>query len=221
MKGKLLVIFKSIHGYVKRYVDILGNELGCDAVPADKLRADMLGGYDKFVFIGSVRGSSVLGFKNISDYLDIIYDKLVVCGVGMLPFAKEIADRLKDGTISVAYEKFIPVFYAQGGFDVDELSRTEKMSYAMLIRQIKAANVLSADDTFIIHAANEPVDEVKKENILPLINYLEEKTVADDMYSPAEVTDPEEQKKFFKELEESAKAPENKKRALKKKLKGK
>ena len=37
MKGKLLIVFNSAHGYVKRYVDILGNALGCDAVPADKI----------------------------------------------------------------------------------------------------------------------------------------------------------------------------------------
>ena len=220
MKGKLLIIFKSSHGYVKRYVDILGNALGCDAVPLDKLRADMLGGYDKFLFISSVRSNAISGFKKIADYLDSIYDRLAVCGVGMLPFNNELPDRLKDATISVAYEKFIPVFYAQGGFDVDELSRTEKMAYAMLLRQLKAASVLSADDSFIINAANTPVDEVKKENILPLINYLDGNSVDENLYSPAEVTDPEEQKKFFEELEQAAKAPDNKKRALKKKLKG-
>ncbi len=54
MKGKLLVVFSSKHGYVKRYVDIIGNALGCDAVPLDKLPAELLGGYDKILFISSV-----------------------------------------------------------------------------------------------------------------------------------------------------------------------
>ena len=219
MKGKLLIVFKSVHGYVKRYVDILGNALGCDAVPIDKLRAEMFGGYDKILFIGPVRGTTILGFKKMNDYLDIIYDKLSVCGVGMLPFRKEVADGLKDGSISVAYEKFVPVFYAQSGFDMSELSRTEKLSISMLVRQIKMSSVISDLDTAILNAVNTPFDNVKQENIQPLIDYLDGKTVDETLYSPPEITDPEEKKKFFEELEKAAAAPENKKRALKKKLK--
>lgn len=219
MKGKLLIVFKSVHGYVKRYVDILGNALGCDAVPLDKLRAEMFGGYDKILYIGPVRGSVILGFKKMNDYLDVIYDKLTVCGVGMLPFRKEIPNGLKDGTVSVAYEKFIPVFYAQSGFDIDELSRTEKVSISMMMRQIKMSSVISDLETFILEAVKTPFDNVKQQNIQPLIDYLDGKTVNEELYAPAEITDPEEQKKFFDEQEKAAAAPENKKRALKKKLK--
>lgn len=32
MKGKLLIVFNSAHGYVKRYVDILGNALGLSLI---------------------------------------------------------------------------------------------------------------------------------------------------------------------------------------------
>lgn len=219
MKGKLLIVFKSSHGYVKRYVDILGNALGCDAVPLDKLKMDMFNGYDKILYIAAVHGYTVSGFKKLNDYLDVIYKRLTVCGVGLLPFRKEIADRLKDGTVSVAYEKFVPVFYAQGGFDVDELSRTEKMSIAMVVRQIKSASVISELDTFFLNAVNKPMDEVKQANIQPLIDYLDGKTVDEELYSPPEITDPEEEKQFFDEMEKVASAPENKKRALKKKLK--
>lgn len=219
MKGKLLIVFKSVHGYVKRYVDILGNALGCDAVPLDKLRADMFGGYDKILYIGPVRGSSILGFKKMNDYLDVVYDKITVCGVGMLPFRKELADKLKDGSVSVAYEKFVPVFYAQSGFDLNELSRTEKMSVSMMVRQIKMSSVISDLETFMLEAVNTPFDNVKQHNIQPLIDYLDGKTVDEALYSPAEITDAEERKKFFDEQEKAAAAPENKKRALKKKLK--
>ncbi|MDE6294168.1 MAG: flavodoxin domain-containing protein [Clostridiales bacterium] len=219
MKGKLLIIFKSNHGYTKRYVDILGNALGCDAVPADKFRGDMLSGYDKILFIGSVRGSRINGFNKIADYLDIIYKKLTVCGVGMLPSVPERADRIKDASISVVYEKFIPVFYAQGGFDMAELSRTERMSINMMVRQIKSSNLISEDETYVLNAVVTPTDEVKQANIQHLIDYLDGKTVDEALYSPPEITDEEEEKAFFEEMEKAAEAPENKKRALKKKLK--
>lgn len=219
MKGKLLIIFKSNHGYTKRYVDILGNALGCDAVPADKFRGNMLGDYDKILFIGSVRNNCINGFNKISDYLDIIYKKLTVCGVGMLPAVPERADRIKESTISVAYEKFIPVFYVQGGFDFGELSRTERMSINMTVRQIKTANIISEDETFVLNASVTPVDEVKQANIQLLIDYLDGKTVDEELYSPPEITDEEEEKAFFEEMEKAAKAPENKKRDLKKRLK--
>jgi len=220
MKGKLLVVFHSVHGYVKRYVDIIGNALGCDAVPADKLRADMLGGYDKILYIGSLRGETIGGIKKFSEYFEGIYKKLVICGVGLTPFRNYMPQRLKETSVSIAYEKFIPVFYAQGGFDVDELSRTEKFTVAWRVRQIKIANVINDDDTFFMNAVNKPIDEVKLENIQPLIDYLEGKPVDEKLYSPPEITDPEEQKKFFDELEKASKAPENKKRAIKKKIKG-
>lgn len=219
MKGKLLIIFKSNHGYTKRYVDILGNALGCDAVPVDKFRGEMLTGYDKILYIGSVRGSVINGFNKISSFLDIIYKKLTVCGVGMLPQNEERAAVIKDATISVAYEKFIPVFYAQGGFDMAELSRTERLSINMMLRQIQAGSLITEDQTFVMNAAAQPIDEIKQSNIQHLIDYLDGKNVDEKLYSPPEITDEAEEKQFFEEMENAAKAPENKKRALKKKLK--
>lgn len=220
MRTKLLVVFCSKHGYVKRYVDIIGNELGCDAVPVDKLADSMLAAYDKILYIGSLRGDEILGMKKFNGFLDAIYQKTVVCGVGLTPFRHYMPRRIKEASISVTYEKFIPVFYAQGGFDVDELSRTEKFSVAWRVRQIKTASLINDDDTFFMNAVSTPVDEVKKANIKPLLEYLEGKEVDAKLYSPPEITDPEEIKQYFAEQEEAAKAPDDKKRALKKKLKG-
>ena len=219
MKGKLLVIFNSAHGYAKRYVDIIGNALGCDAVPADKFKPDMLGGYDKLLYIAGIHGGQLAGFKRISGYLDLMYDKLAVCGVGMFPYKKGIAETVRESSVSVTYEKFIPVFYAQGGFDMSELSRTEKLSISMMIRQIKVNSIISESDSFFLNATATPIDEVKLANIQPLIDYLEGKTVDEELYAPAEITDPEEIKKYFEELEAAQNAPVDKKRALKKKLK--
>lgn len=221
MKTKLLVVFCSKHGYVKRYVDIIGNELGCDAVPVEKLADSMLAAYDKILYIGSLRGDEINGMKKFNGFLDAIYGKTVVCGVGLTPFRHYMPRRIKEASISVTYEKFIPVFYAQGGFDVDELSRTEKFSVAWRARQIKSASLINDDDTFFMNAMSAPVDEVKKANIKPLLEYLEGKEVDAKLYSPPEITDPDEIKQFFAEQEEAAKAPDDKKRALKKKLKGK
>lgn len=216
---KLLVVFHSKHGYVKRYVDIIGNAIGCDAVPVEKLKADMLGRYDKILYIASISNNAMGGLKKFSDFYDICYKKLVMCGVGLSPYRNYMASRVKQASISVAYEKFIPVFYMQGGFDIDELSRTEKFSVAMRMRSIKMSEVLEDDDKFFLNAVNTPVDEVKLENAQTLIDYLEGKEVDETLYSPPEITDPEEEKKFFEELEAAGKAPENKERALKKKLK--
>lgn len=218
MKGKLLVVFNSKHGYTKRYVDIIGNEFGCDAVPLDKLKGDMLAPYDKILFIASVRDGVINGIKKFADYFDAVYKKLTICGVGMLPFRSDIPRRLKDSSVSVTYEKFLPVFYAQGGFDVDEIGRMEKMAVAMKLRQIKMSELISDEDTFMMNAVNNPVDEVKKENIQPLLDYLDGKDVDQKWYSPPEITDPEEEKKFFEELDAASREPENKQKALKKKL---
>lgn len=227
MKGKLLIIFKSVHGYVRRYVDILGNALGCDAVPLDKFRIKMHGAYDKLLYIGSVRGSIILGFDKLTEYLDDIYQKLVVCGVGMLPYRQEIPARLREGTISISHEKEIPVFYAQGGFDLSELSRTEKMNIAMVVRKIRAANIVSEDDTVYLNAAQNPMDEVSQKNIQPLIDFFEGKQVDESLYCPPSHEDEDEDGNG----DESVSAPdeqptdaeraemEEKKRELKRKLK--
>lgn len=220
MKGKLLIVFKSEHGYVKRYVDILGNALGCDAVPADKVRADMFADYDKILFISSLRGYSLVGMNKFSKFVEAIYKKLIVCGVGVAPYRKELPARIKDASISVMYEKFVPVFYARGGFDMEELSRTEKMAVAFAMRRISVAEVLDDEDTAFKNAVATPFDDVKRENIQPLIDFLDGKNVDESLYSPPEITDPEEEKQFFEDMEKAANAPDDAKRALKKKLKG-
>lgn len=218
MKGKLLIVFNTYHGYVKRYVDILGNALGCDAVPADKVRFDMFVGYDKILYIGSLRDNTITGLKKFSEYFDGIYRRLIICGVGMSPYRADKPRNIKDSSVSVSYEKFIPVFYVQGGFDLEELSRTEKFSIAWKLRQVKTASILTDDDTFLMNAVNSPVDEVKIENIQPLIDYLEGRPVDESLYSPAEITDPAEQDAFFAEMEQAAKEPGERKRDIKKKL---
>ncbi len=219
MKGKLLIIFRSAHGYSKRYVDILGNALGCDAVPSDKFRGEMIPGYDKILYIGGVRGNVINGFKHIAGYVEAMFKKLIVCGVGMRPFSKEAADAVKSATVSVAYEKFIPVFYVQGGFDMSELSRSERLTVGMAARQIKMSNIIGEDETFILNALVQPFDEVKQSNIQPLIDYLDDKPVDEKLYSPPEISDPKEIEEFFREQEKAENAPLDKKRALKKKLK--
>ncbi|MCM1368458.1 MAG: dienelactone hydrolase family protein [Roseburia sp.] len=219
MKGKLLIVFKSAHGYVKRYVDIIGNALGCDAVPADKVRADMFGAYDKILFISALRGYSPVGMNKFAKYVEAIYKKLIVCGVGVAPFSRDIPARIKDASISVMYEKFVPVFYARGGFDFEELSRTEKMGVTLTLRRINMSEVLDDSDTAFKNAAAQPFDDVKRENIQPLIDYLDGKPVNAELFSPPEITDPEQEKQFFDEMEKAANAPDDAKRALKKKLK--
>lgn len=219
MKGRLLIVFKSVHGYVKRYVDILGNALGCDAVPSDKLRGDMLANYDKILFISSVRGGQLNGYKRVGEFVDAVYKKFIVCGVGLLPYSKRIAERIREANISVSFEKFVPVFYAQGGFDIKELSRTENLALRMMVNRIKSSNIISEEETQFLKAVHTPLDEIKQANIQPLIDYLEDKEVDPELYAPPEITDEEQEKQFFKEQEQAAQVPENKKRALKKKLK--
>lgn len=220
MKGKLLIVFKSIHGYTRRYVDILGNALGCDAVPADKFKPVYAGTYDKILYIGSVRGNRINGFKKFGEYLGAFFDKFVLCGVGMLPFSKEICTSLKEANVSVTYEKLVPVFYAQGGFDVKELSRSERLSFGMVLRQIQMGNFVSETDSFIINANEMPFDEVKIEHIRPLIDFLDGKTVDEELFSPAELTDPKDIAAHFAELQpDQPSTDDERRRALKKKLK--
>lgn len=204
MKGRLLIIFNSVHGHVRRYVDIIGNAVGCDAVPVKKFNRNMLTLYDKFVYIGAMRGGTVSGFKKIADYLDVLYDKLALCGVGMMPFDKRMPSRLREETISVTYEKFIPVFYAQGGFDASELKWTEKFMLSFALRSINAkvkekgdTSTLDPEELVIKNSFDSPVDAVSKDNIQPLIDYLEGKPVSEDLYSPAEVTNPVLQKQML------------------------
>lgn len=184
MKGTLLIIFNSKYGYVKRYVDIIGNALGCDAVPLKKLKQNMLC-YDKYLFISSVRGGCISEFKKISKYLDSICDKLTVCGVGMMPRGEKTAALLKESSIPITYENKIPVFYAQGGFDMNELTGGDKMRITMLEKQIRGSSFIDEDGTFVLNAIQTPIDEVKTANVKHLIDFFEGKHVDPKLYSPA------------------------------------
>lgn len=181
MKGTLLVIFNSVHGYVKRYVDIVGNALGCDAVPLKKLKKNMLC-YDKYLFISSVRGGIISGFKKLAKYLPGIADRLVVCGVGMLPRNADTEKQLKEKTVPVEYEDKLPVFYAQGGFDASELSGGDKMRIAMIEKQLKGQSDRGETGDYVLAAIGTPVDEVKTANIKHLIDYLDGKAVDTALY---------------------------------------
>lgn len=221
MKDKLLIVFCSKYGYSKRYVDIIGNAVGCDAVPADKFKPEMTVAYDKILYIGSVRNGLISGFGKFSEHLGAIYKKTVICAVGYMPFRTHIPMQLKETSLPVTYEKFLPVFYAQGGLDLNELGRLDKMQISLVLRQVKMKEVPTDAEQFLLGIEQHPVDEVKQANIQPLIDYLEGKRVDEKLYSPPEITDPEEERLFFEELEEAGKynGESKKRRELKRKLK--
>lgn len=215
-----LIVYNSITGYTKRYVDIIGEALGCDAVPLKKAKPRLMYGYDRVIYMGGVRDNTIVGYNKINKVVEYLYLKIVVVGVGMLPPNKDRAKRVKAATVPTTYEDFIPVFYLQGGFDYNKLSKSAQMVYRLALQQRQAIRGLGAEDEFLLSAMEAPIDFVSEANAAELIRFLNGEEVQESATYCSATKTAEDVETHFEEIKQAAVPKSKKERDLKKRLKG-
>ena len=175
---KVIVIYRSLSGFTKKYAGWIAQDLEADLFEAGQIKSGRLEEYDVIVFGGSLHAVGINGIGIIKDNLSEISDKeVVVFAVGASPPRENILDEIKSKNFSVEEQNRIRFFYLRGGFDYDKLDFFNKFLMNMLRIRLWFKRNKTPDEMGMAKAYSKPVDFARKENIKPIVEYV--KTLLD------------------------------------------
>lgn len=123
----MIVIYQSNTGYTEQYAKMLARRLDVPAYPLEKVPKCHL--HKEAVFLGWLFAGNIVGYKKAAKN----YCLRAVCGVGMSPPTAELADGLR---VKMHVPSAVPVFYLQGGFDINKLHGPMKLIMKFKCKEI-------------------------------------------------------------------------------------
>ena len=170
---KTLVTYKSKTGFTKNYAQWLAQELSADLIEIPKVSPDMLMAYDTIILGGGLYAGGINGVKLIKSNLDKLKDKkLIVFATGASPVRDEVIREIRDKNFTPEQQTQIKLFYLRGGFDFSKLNPFEKFVMSLMKMMLKRKKDLTQEEKSFLSAYDEPVDFTNKENIEPIISYV-------------------------------------------------
>lgn len=173
---KIVVIYQSKTGFTKKYAEWIAKTLSADIFEAEKVNIPMLETYDTIIYGGSLHIVGIIGVKIITENMDRFKNKrLVVFATGASPLRKDVITEVQAKNFNIIQQKKIKFFYLRGGFNYSKLNFLDKFLMTLLKWKIKSKNKtnLTADEIGMLAVYDNPVDFTRKENIDPLIKYVQ------------------------------------------------
>lgn len=167
----IIVIYKSLSGYTKKYAQWISQELQSDLENIKHLNKNMLQKYDTIIFGGSLHAAGITGLNKIKNNMDILKEKnLVIFAVGASPSGENIAKEILNKNFSVHEQKFIKFYYLRGGFNFEKLDLIHKIIMTLFKWKLALSKNKTPEMEGMLSAYKNPVDFTRKENIKELVN---------------------------------------------------
>lgn len=158
-KKPIAIVYTSNTGFTKKYAEMLGMETGLPVYDAKTAIKTLTFG-DDIVYLGWMKAGKVVGYSKVSKNLEVV----CLIGVGM-GAGSQIEDIRKSSKISSR----IPVFYMQGGFDMDALSGVNKIMMSTMektvAKKIEKKAAPTQDEREMLDLIKNGGSRVSKENI--------------------------------------------------------
>lgn len=172
--NKIAVVYKSKYGSTKRYAQILQNHLEADVIESKDAKIAQLSKYDVLVFAGGIMASGIAGLSFLKKNYEALRDKRIyLLGVGASKPREAILEEMSKRNLKGDLEG-LPLFYARGKWDVEELNFVDKKMCKMLYKGLskKAENELNEYDREFIERYYESNDWVSDDQVQPLIEAI-------------------------------------------------
>ena len=117
------IVYKSQTGHTKQYAEILGEKTNLPVYELNSATKE-LPGETEIIYLGWLMAGTVQGYKKAIK----LFAVKAVCGVGMSGGDFRLADMRKSNQLSNS----MPVFYLQGGFELDKLHGINKLMMKMM-----------------------------------------------------------------------------------------
>ncbi len=169
-----VIIYKSISGFTEKYATWIAEELKSDLYNVNQISAEKLSKYDIIIFGGSLHAVGINGINIIKENLPkLTGKKIVIFAVGASPARENVLDEVKNKNFSAEEQNRIEFFYLRGGFNYKKLDFTYKVLMSLMRVRILMKKNKSSDDKGLLASYTKPLDCTKKENIKPIIDYIQ------------------------------------------------
>ncbi len=169
--SRVIVVYRSISGFTKRYAQWIAEELTADFCDARKIEAQTLRSYDVVVFGGSLHASGIIGLNLIKDNAQLLAGKkIVVFAVGASLPSEQLVEEVKKYNFPKSPD--MKLFYLRGGFNFDKLDQSSKVLMMLFKARIKIKKQKTPDEEEMLAAYDIPLDCTKKESVQELVEYV-------------------------------------------------
>lgn len=169
---KIIVVYRSVSGFTKKYAQWIAGDLTADFCDARKMDAKKLLGYEVIIFGGSLHAVGINGVGIIKDNLPLLADKkLVVFAVGASPSSESVVEEITKRNFPQPPANF-KLFYLRGGFDYGKLDRQNRVLITLFRAKLKAKRAKTPDEEGMLAAYEDPMDYTSRENVAELVSYV-------------------------------------------------
>lgn len=112
------IVYVSETGHTKKYAEFLGEKIGLPVYDLNTAAKELPGGTE-VIYLGWLMAGTVQGYKKAAKRFEV----KVVCGVGMSGDDSQLVDMRKANR----FPDSMPIFYLQGGFELDKLHGIHKL----------------------------------------------------------------------------------------------
>lgn len=174
--AEILVLYKSKYGSTEKYVSMLSEELqahGHGVTVAEFGKIKIEDKYDYIIYGAGVRAYEMYSYKKFAKKVKKIGIKadVIVFAVGMMKATVPYAKRLLENNSVDSEYKF---FYLRGAIDIPKLKGFDASIIKHMVSTLMLRDDLTDDEKSFISACLNSHDWVKKDNIMPIVEYIEE-----------------------------------------------
>jgi hypothetical protein len=169
---QIVVVYRSISGFTKKYAQWIAEELNADLFDVKKVDAQKLAGYGLIVFGGSLHAVGINGLKLLRKKVQLSARRVVVFAVGASPPKSGILEEIWGNNFSDEEKNNVKLFYLRGGFNYRNLDRPNKVIMALFRASLFFKRKKTPDEIGMLAAFSKLIDCTKKENITALVGYV-------------------------------------------------
>ena len=171
---KVVVVYKSISGFTKKYAEWIAEALKADIFKQEEINMNRLLEYDIIIYGGSLHAVGITGVNIIRKNVRQLKNKNIIIFVtGASPFTEEIVDEIKQKNFKEEEQKYIKLFYFRGGFNFNKLNFTNKIIMTLFKWKLQSKRDKTPEEQGMLAAYSKPVDFTKKQNIKELTAYVD------------------------------------------------
>ena len=178
MNRQILVCYKGVTGFTKRYAEWIADEMGCAVMDLKDAASAPFSSYSAIVFCGRCVAGSIDGLSKMKALATSCPDAtLIVFAVGATPGTQaETIQKAWKANLTPDELQSVPHFYMPGGLSYEKMPLHEKLimkAFAAVTKwQVRRKKNKTESDLEYLRTISHSYDLSDKANIAPLLSLL-------------------------------------------------
>lgn len=174
MEKKILVVYKSVTGFTRKYAEMLAQEINCTLMELKDATAETMSDFDTVIYGGRLHAGTLEGLKNAKElFRQSKASQFIVFATGAMPDpTAEIIKEMWTKNLSPDELSQIPHFYMPGGLSYEKLPFSDKLMMKCFSAMMKKKKDKTEDEKAMADAIAGSYDISSKEYMMPLISLL-------------------------------------------------